>query len=92
MEIVIGLLIVAAWNIAAGVIDATDDRLASSSQERSGSRSTRRSARYSRRRASQDRGLYPTAPEPKMRREPRLNWSSALPRPLNTPTVTRLSR
>jgi hypothetical protein len=82
MEIMIGLLIVAAWNIAAGVIDATDDRL--------GLASSRPSPRYSRRRALPEPG--PTAPEPKLGREPRLIWSSALPRPLSIPAVMRLSR
>jgi hypothetical protein len=89
MEMVIGVFVLAAWNIVAGVIDATDDRLGFSSpfQEGSGSRPNRRSARYSQRRALQD-----TEPEPRIRRALHLNWSSAVPRPLNIPTITRLSR
>jgi hypothetical protein len=94
MEIVLGVLALAAWNIVAGVIDATDDRLGLSSSypEGSGSRPNRRSARYSRRCALQGGVFNPTVPEAKIRREPPLIWSSAVPRPLNIPTVTRLSR
>jgi hypothetical protein len=94
MEMVIGVFVLAAWNVVAGVIDATDDRLGFSSplREGSGSHPNRRSARYSQRRALQDRGFNPTAPEPRIRRALHLNWSSAVPRPLNIPTITRLSR
>jgi hypothetical protein len=84
MEVVIGVLVFAAWNIVAGVIDATDERLGLSSS----SRPNRRSARYFRRWTLRDLGPL----EAKIRREPHLNWSSAVPRPLNIPTITRLSR
>ena len=94
MEIIIGLLIVAAWNIVGGVIDATDDRLGFSplSQERSGPNPARRSANYSRKWATQDGGFQSTAFEAETRREPRLYYSNPLPRPQNIPTVVRLSR